>query len=167
MGSFAYGILVHGWHTLISIHMVSCRMRRKSDFLTRRWWIGVAGLGTIVLVVVGILQLVGVIQQFTNFTKQPELPQSSQSLAVKTYVIQDDFSGPLQWEEQAELPGPGLPQPPQISKKIKIESRALHIFAESWWYSAYAVRNFSELKNDFEASCSFRVMPDSAQLLIF
>lgn len=56
-------------------------MRKLGDFLARRWWIGVAGLGTIILVVVGILQ-------FANLDKQLELPQTSLPEEKQTWFDQ-------------------------------------------------------------------------------
>jgi hypothetical protein len=150
-------------------------MSKWSNFLTAITKRKAIGLITLVGVIIGCISVFLTIPPLLKSCGKSEIdsgkyyaepgntPQTTlPTVPGKTYVIRDDFSGPLLWEEQSDLPGPGRPQPPQISKKIKIEDQALHIFAESWWYSAYAIRTFSELKDNFTASCSFRIMPDSA-----
>jgi hypothetical protein len=79
-----------------------------------------------------------------------------------TVIFQDDFSGPLMWYKIIGEYGPGSPPPPATTGDVYIEDGELHVSADYWWYNVYAVRGFSEVSGDFEASARFRIMSTSS-----
>jgi hypothetical protein len=84
-----------------------------------------------------------------------------QTLQADSWVFQDDFSGSLLWSKVISGYGPGSPAPPATTGTIAIDSGELHIKADYWWYQVHAVRTFSGVAGDFQASARFRIMPDS------
>ena len=68
------------------------------------------------------------------------------------FLLQDDFSGPLDWEKAADASGPG---------DVFIQDEELHTSTTGYWYNVTAMRAIPQLA-DFEASVRFKMMPDSA-----